>query len=398
MRTTLTLSILALIFFSGCDSNTKSNITEVKSPAGLNSSLPYLYTDNTGSVFMSWVEETGKQAQLKYASFDGDSWSSPAVIASDSTWFLNWADFPSIIAENGKPMAAHWLNKVPGGTYAYHINMATFDNSWEKTFTPHKDNTPTEHGFVSMTPATDSTFLALWLDGRKTTDRETHEYLDLSKAMTLRSALVHTKSGVKQTFLIDDSVCDCCNTSIVKTDKGFVAAYRNRAEGEIRDIYISTFADDNWSEPKAIYSDNWEIAACPVNGPSIDAHDKFVAVAWFTGANKKAAVKLAISQDYGETFGSPITLDNNAPLGRIDLNMTENKIWVSWLSPSVDAAELKIRSFTFEGVKNSESTLSDLSNSRSTGFPQISIAENGLLISYTDLSNDKPQVKTFVLK
>ncbi|MDZ7806934.1 MAG: hypothetical protein U5K71_07445 [Gracilimonas sp.] len=278
----LTTSLL----LAACTTTPETQFKEIPSPAGENSFYPRLFTDNTGTVYMSWMEEDSSSVtKLKYATFKGDTWSEPVEIAADSTWFVNWADYPAIIARNGKPMAAHWLDKVEGGTYAYHIKMKAYNEDWTNHFTPHTDNTPTEHGFVSMTPATDSSYMALWLDGRNTLDRAVDDYANMDKAMTLRAAHISTSGDIKQDFLIDESVCDCCQTAIVKTEKGFAAAYRNRSPDEIRDIYTTTLVEDKWAEPKPIHNDNWQIAACPVNGPAIDAYQNTVAVAWFTGAS-----------------------------------------------------------------------------------------------------------------
>ncbi len=51
-------------------------------------------------------------------------------------------------------MAAHWLAKKPGGTYAYDVMMSVSPTgrSWGTPFSPHDDGTPTEHGFVSLFP------------------------------------------------------------------------------------------------------------------------------------------------------------------------------------------------------------------------------------------------------
>lgn len=398
MRITLILSISIILLWFGCSTDATLKIKEIKSPAEPNSSLPRLFTDNTGTIFMSWVEEKQNLALLKYSTYKNNTWTEPETITQDSTWFLNWADFPSIIAQNGKPMASHWLNKVEGGTYAYNINMAVHNNSWSKAFTPHSDNTPTEHGFVSMTPVTDSTFIALWLDGRNTDNRKDDEYLDLNKSMTLHAALINSNSEIEQHFLVDESVCDCCNTSITKTDQGFIAAYRDRTEDEIRDIYVTSFVDGVWSEPVVVHADNWKIAACPVNGPAIDAKGSQVAVAWFTGTEGYPKVKMAISNNSGRTFSEPIVIDDASPLGRVDLNIAEDDLWVSWLASSAEDADLKIRSYSLDGNRKSEYTLPDPSNSRNTGFPQIAVQENGLLISYTDVTDSRPRVKTYLLE
>ena len=58
--------------------------------------------------------------------------------------------------------------------------------------------------------------------------------------------------------------------------------------------------------------------ACPVNG-AVAAAGERVAVAWFTGADKTPRVKLAFSNDAGETFGQPVAVDDGNPTGRVDV-------------------------------------------------------------------------------
>lgn len=398
MKSTLFLSFSIFLLIIGCDTDQRVIVNQVSSPASQNSSLPRLFTDNTGTVYMSWVEEADNMSYLKFSSFSRNTWSEPETINSDSTWFVNWADYPSIIAQNGTPLAAHWLNKVEGGPYAYHINMSAYDEEWSPAFTPHMDGTPTEHGFVSMTPASDSTYAAIWLDGRQTFDREDHQYSDLDKAMTLRGAVIKKGGELLDRFLIDDSVCDCCNTAITKTEKGFLAAYRNRTDQEIRDIYVTSYLDGSWTEPKPVHADNWSIGACPVNGPAVGAYGNTAAVAWFTGANGTPHVQFAISKDHGETFQDPISLDKNDPLGRVDLIMNDNRIWVSWLASGDDGAQLKINSYTLAGEEISSTTIDGLSRSRSSGFPHISEYGSGLMVAYTDVSEENPRIRTLILE
>ncbi|MDX1617486.1 MAG: hypothetical protein R3224_01785, partial [Balneolaceae bacterium] len=82
-------------------------VRRVESPAGPTSRLPYLAADDSGRVYMSWVERAGpSEVALKYSRLSGDMWSEPSVISTGSDWFVNWADFPSIAVQNGKPIAA----------------------------------------------------------------------------------------------------------------------------------------------------------------------------------------------------------------------------------------------------------------------------------------------------
>lgn len=398
MRQPLLLSFFILVMLAGCSSET-SPIYTITNPAGNSASLPRLFTDNTGTVFMSWVEVEADTARFKFAGFNGAGWSSPSTIASGTSWFLNWADFPSLIAANSQPFAAHWLHKIPGNSYSYNIEMATFGEEWSSSIIPHTDNTATEHGFVSMLPATDSTFLAIWLDGRNTAGRAHHQYSDISKAMTLRGAFIQagTFPSVIQEFALDPDICDCCHTTLVKTENGYLAAYRNRTADEVRDIYTVRYENGTWTGPAAIHDDNWQISACPVNGPAAASFANYVAVAWFTGADDMPRIKLSISTDNGARFGEPIIIEEISSLGRVDVEMNSDKIWLSWMNGIGDEASLQIQAFDLNGNKVAAYSIPGLAKSRNTGFPQITLAPGGLMVALTDISAEKPSVKTYFL-
>ncbi|MAL16483.1 MAG: hypothetical protein CL670_10100 [Balneola sp.] len=391
---------VALLFIIGCSEKEVATFTQIESPAGENSSLPRLFIDESGTVFMSWVEEKGNLAELKYSTFEDSFWSDPKVIAKDSTWFLNWADYPSIIARDGAPFAAHWLNKKTGGTYSYDVNISTYQNGdWASPIKPHEDETPTEHGFASMIPMSDSTFLAVWLDGRETENRDHNEYSNIEKAMTLRGAVIHKNGSILHKYLIDDSVCDCCSTSLTKTNDGYMLVYRDRTNEEIRDINYTKFKDGVWSEPKPIHSDNWKIAACPVNGPSVDSEDGTVAIAWFTGANEEPAVKLSVSNDDGKTFSEAILLDTKGPIGRVDVEVSDDKIWASWLSAEKPNGHLKIASFTKSGkLLETHIVEEGISSERQAGFPELEIVDRKLLVAYTEVIEKEKRVKNLIYK
>ncbi len=388
----LIISIFLFIAFS-CSSNKEYSVKDFPSPAGDNTSLPRLFTDNTGTVFLSWVENKDDSTLLFYSSLTNDKWTEPKLISKSDSWFVNWADFPSVIAKNGKAVAAHWLQKVPGGTYAYDVNIASSADNWKTVLTPHNDNTPTEHGFVSLTPVSDSTFLGIWLDGRNTVNAGGHgnHSSNLTSAMTLRSALIDNDLNILKSFLIDESVCDCCGTASVKTQNGYITAYRNRTENEVRDIYISRFTEGNWEKPSLVHNDNWVIAACPVNGPSIAAKGQTVAVAWYTGANDISRVKVAFSDDEGNSFQKPVILDNGNPLGRVDVEfLSKKELLVSWMERNMkdrSKAFFKAKRLSIEGEIKQEFEFSLMESSRKSGFPQISSYKNTIIAAWTDLSD-----------
>jgi hypothetical protein len=203
--------------------------------------------------------------------------------------------------------------------------------------------------------------------------------------------------------LIDESVCDCCGTAAVQTKNGFITAYRDRTENEIRDIYISRFINGKWEDPTTVHDDNWEIAACPVNGPSIDAKEESVAVAWFTGANDQTKVKLAFSNDEGLTFDLPILIDNGNPLGRVDVEFIEDgSVIVSWMERNMEdrsKAYFKGKKVSDSGKVLQEFEIAMMESSRRSGFPQISSYNNSIIAAWTNLGDPKsPKIEMVILE
>ncbi len=360
-------------------------------PAETGSRFPYLFTDNTGKLYMSWLTYIEEEIYaFEYATYDGTFWDVPPAVMVGTNFFVNWADFPSLVGLDGNAVAAHWLRKIEGGPYAYNVQIQFRDSvtgRWDTPITPHLDGTPTEHGFVSMQPLSESRVLAIWLDGRNTEGRGHGEYDDPEKAMMLRSAEISSDGEITRKRVIDAMVCDCCQTDLVPVEDGFIAVYRGRSEGEIRDILISRYSSETgeWSEPRTVHNDGWEIRACPVNGPRVVADGNHVAVVWFTEADEERKVLLARSADGGETFQEPITIASGEhTLGRADIVLgDEGIIYVTWLERRAEAGHVMMMRVNPDGSLNEPVLKGITSSSRSSGFPRIAKVDNEIIIAWT---------------
>ena len=119
-------------------------------------------------------------------------------------------------------------------------------------------------------------------------------------------------------------------------------AYRNRSADEVRDIYVSRFTGDAWTVPAPVHDDGWKIDGCPVNGPSISASDRHVAVAWFTAPKDEGHALVAFSRDAGRTFSAPVQVDDTASLGRVDVEqLADGSAVVGWIELAGDARRVQ---------------------------------------------------------
>ena len=361
------------------------------SPATGDAREPELSTTADGRIILSWVEKLDeKRYALRTALRDQAGWSEARTVAQGDNWFVNWADFPSVIALKDGSLAAHWLVKSGSATYAYDVNIALSKDggqTWTKPIVPHLDNTQTEHGFVSLIPLNDGRLGAIWLDGRNMKEmKDDHdEDKPLPVSMTLRYATIDADGQISDEAQLDERVCECCQTSATLSSDGVVAVYRDRSQNEVRDIYSVRKTNDSWGTPRAVHVDNWEINGCPVNGPAVAASNSNVAVAWFTGAGGKSAVKVAFSTDAGATFGNPIQVDDGETLGRVDLLLlSDNSVLVCWLSGTADGGAIKVRRVRASGTLGPPAVIAKTDISRSSGFPRMALLGNEVHFAWTE--------------
>src|SRR5690349_11374813 len=115
----ITLRIVALAILAGCaspEAAPTARVTMLPSPAGPGSGEPFLATDASGAVHMSWIERTGDSTHaVRYARLEGDRWSAPSTVIERKDLFVNWADFPSVIATPSGRLLVHWLQRSSNG-------------------------------------------------------------------------------------------------------------------------------------------------------------------------------------------------------------------------------------------------------------------------------------------
>jgi hypothetical protein len=365
-------------------------IHTTESPAGVDSREPELTAAKDGRVVLSWVEKVGTQRfALRFSRLEADRWSTPGTVAEGENWFINWADFPSVISLADGSLAAHWLVKSGSATYAYDVNVARSKDggkTWTTPVIPHTDKTQTEHGFVSLLPLSDGRVGAVWLDGRNLKGHaESDEHKPLPVSMTLRYAAIDSEGKLSEEAELDERVCECCQTSATLTSEGIVVVYRDRSEKEVRDISYVTRQDGSWTRPRAIHADNWEINGCPVNGPSIAADDRRVVVAWYTGANNSPRVKVAFSNDAGASFAAPIDVDDGETQGRVDvLLLPDGSALVCWLAGTVEGGSIKVRRVKPDGSLNTPAVIAKTDISRSSGFPRMARVGDEVHFAWTE--------------
>ena len=335
MNKNLSWTFLVLLIVYGC---TKDYILQpISLKATFQSSEPNLFTSLDGTTYLSFISTdlSSEESKLYFSTLDLDNlkWNKPSLINSSADWFVNWADFPRITANNLNGLSVHYLQKSGEDTYSYDIKVMNSSDggaNWSKPLKLHTDNTKTEHGFVS-TINYNNDFLSTYLDGRQN-ELAKHDK-GIKPQMTLRSTSYNVNGEILMDKLIDDRVCDCCQTDLGITKSNIpITVYRDRSENETRDIYYSFFKDSNWSIPAVVNNDKWIISGCPVNGPAISTFKNSSSVVWYTEEEGESKLKIAFSENIINGFDDPILINANDPLGRVDIEMiSETSSLISYM-------------------------------------------------------------------
>lgn len=416
MKFPLGLIFLAIMLHACHKNNNSLLIRELQMVSEGRVETPNWFLSPQNDLYLSWTEHLqDDQVSLRFRSWADSAWTETRTVATGQDWFVNWADFPALSVFPGSEfnLLAHFLQKRAGGkTYDYDVKLALSvdQGSHFRILEGLHDTIPAEHGFVTLLPFSYDKILVAWLDGSQmSSGTDDHQgpgdHMGHEGSMNLRAALVSVSGEIDQNQVIDDRVCECCQTDATMTGRGPVIIYRNRNELEERDIYSVRYVSGQWTAPQPVFEDHWIIPGCPVNGPAIASRGNQLAIAWYTEAGGQPTVKTIFSNNAGETYGQPVEIATGNTTGRVDIAWIDaGRVVVSYLEKTddknLDEALIKLTVLSPDGQILSDHKLAKTSAKRKSGFPVIESRDSTLYLAYTrilDSVNTKISVKEIVL-
>ena len=398
-------------------------VNEWPLPSRAGAAQPNLVSTPDGRVLLSWVSSVpGRRTALLFAALgDNGRWQSEArtIVVGDAL-MANWADVPHIMATPDGALWVHWLQKAGGGGYAADISLSrSVDGgfNWAAPVKVNQGEVVAEHGFASLWPASRDTLGVAWLDGRNNAaptpgddagkhDAKAHAKANGDDAKTmampatgrteLRATVFDRNFARSGERVVDPMTCDCCQTDLAITAKGPLLLYRDRSEGEIRDIAAVRYENDAWTAPIAVNADGWHMTACPINGPSAAADGNDVIAAWFTGADERPRVQLSRSTDAGDTWSAPVVLDKGeAVQGRVAVALDDDHAWVLWVREDDKGQSLWLSRRSPDLAKELQriEVAKLQGRGKATGFPQLATHDGNAYLVWTDIVDGAPLLK-----
>ena len=374
-----------------CASGFAQTLTQVAipNPSIAGSIQPNWAVAADGSALLSWVEPSKDGSlSLRYAVRKGSMWSEARTIAAGRKFWRHPAEIPELVTLPDGTLLAHWVEKgKETDTEAEYIYVSSSRDGihWTAPLMAHHDKGPVQHGLASIVASGPSEASILWLQALKGED---------GPVSLMRTTVGADGKEIKEEEL-DKDVCSCCPTSVVKTTKGLLVAYRGHNAKDIRDIFVLRFENGKWSTSKNLNPDKWEINACPVNAASAAAKDNRVAIAWYTEADDSPRVQLVFSSDAGATFTKPTKVSTGDALGYASTALnSDGGAFVSWLEESANSARVLARLVSPAGVAGPALQVAQ-GSWQSLGYPRLLRSGSETWIAWCDA---KTGVKTAQLK
>jgi hypothetical protein len=409
----------------------KPTIVMIPSPASNGGDHPQL-TASARGVLLSWIERRGTSTTLKFAERTGTGWTETRTVASGDEWSVSAIDAPSVLRLADGTLAAQWLQRSGSGMHANDVRLSYSKDgrTWASSFTPYREGTQSERLFASLFQMPGAGLGLIWLEGRtmapgtgivetsgpkhpaggdhahqQASGHKEHEgrggrgAMSVGGAMSVRFASFDTTWKQIAEMPIDARVCECCSTAAAVSSEGVLAAYRDRSTEEVRDISVSRFAQGRWSEPATVHADNWRIAMCPINGPSLSANGRSVAIAWYTVKQEQGQAYAAFSPDGGRSFGPPIRLDDGASLGRVDVEvLPDGSALATWIEFADGRSQFRARRVATDGARGVPVTVAGLAGGRGGGAPRVARHGDELVFAWTEADSGTMRVRTAVAR
>lgn len=304
-----------------------------------------------------------------------------------------------------------WVSKRGGAAV---IRAATSADGGS-TFGPARTITPAGltglRGWESAAMDEDGTLHAVWLDGRNATPHAAaapgavhgagghamhhgDSRQDIYHAMWRPSIASSGAEDVLVETPVASNVCFCCKTAIATRGRDVYVAWRHLFPGGVRDIAVARSADGGrtFTAPVRVSADNWQIDACPDDGPAIALDDQgALDVAWPTmvidGSTRRMAIFEATSRDGGATFSPRHRVDAataSAAHPRIAAGRGARTaiVWDE-LSDGIRRVMIRAR----DGVATAVST------GRVETYPAVAATREGFVVAWTDQSADRAVVR-----
>lgn len=283
--------------------------------------------DDSGRLWLARVEN--QQLWVSRSDDGGRRFSPPVAVSSQPEDIAADAENrPKIAVARGGTVLLTWSQSLPQ-KYAGNVRFARSTDGghlFSAPMTLNDDGRIGSHRFDSLAIDGAGRVAVVWLDGR---DRDAAR----EKGAAFAGSSVYLAQSVDNgTYFsanrkLTEHTCECCRTSLVWTEDGPVALWRNLYGTNTRDFALANLET---GKIRRATDDEWQIDACPHHGGglAVDGHGALHLV-WFTQGKTRQG--LFYKRIVGGSETQPMALgDPAAQAGHATVAAAGSMVLITW--------------------------------------------------------------------
>lgn len=324
--------------------------------------------DESGRLWRACVVE--QQVEVSYSDDLGRSFSTPVTVNPMPEKINLGGEYRPKIAVAGGRIYVSWnqaLEQRFSGNIRFAVSVDA-GKSFSSPMTVNVDPDPASfsHRFDALTATADGRVALAWIDKRGMAAAEKKSEKYTGAAIYTAESRDGGKTFEPNRKLADHS-CECCRLAIARDpDSTPVVMWRQVFGKNTRDFALARFG-----EPlQRVSEDGWNIDACPHHGGALAVDSKGSRhLAWFTGA--ESAPGLFYRRMDGETLTSPLTFgDPELQAGHPAVLAGEQRVFLAW--QEYDGKTTSIRARVSQDRGNTwGSPVTHASTAAAADYPQL---------------------------
>lgn len=392
--------LLVILIFVSCKKEKVNNEIEISqietiSNVSVHSECAFL-SKSKEEIFLAWTEELETGNVLVYKKFENDKFSDKTTINTTVGLQSHHESMAKIAKTKGGILYCLFRISAPtkynkyGGALFYSISNDD-GVTWSEKVKLVSDEKSTSQSFYDLTQLENGELGLTWLDNRFSTKEK--------RGSTLFFTSTDGEFGFHKEKPIAFNTCQCCRTDIKVSDGEVKIAFRNIIEGGIRDMFYLTSNDngENFTQSKRISVDKWEIDGCPHTGPSISSDKNKTGVVWFTAGQGNKGLFFAEKNKMQGAFNKRVEVSENGTHPQM-VSSKGNYYIVYDEYYSLDNTTFQQIKLLKKKVFGPDEFFEITPKGTMNSHPVLEkINENQLLVSWTNLDNEKKKVQVVVI-
>ena len=318
------------------------------------------------------VDAADKHVRLRYSDDFGTTFSAPVVVNAQPEQIYDRSENrPKLAIGTHGELYVTWSQSLAKPWTGFVRFARSMDDGahFSVPVTVHVDRSQIGHTFDALAVDGKGRVVVAWIDKRDAETASAQGKPYLGAALYYSWSNDQGRTFAPERKLLDHS-CDCCRIELTRTPKGDIAAFFRSIFGDnIRDhAYAVLHADAQPDKIERATFDNWQIAACPRQGPGLAiAADGTRHAVWYVAKDTPTIWYGQLDPGHPPHHAQAIA---SAGASHADVAVDGSTVWVTWNQVDAQGYTLMLRRSSDAGT-HFDNPKALATTASSAGSPQL---------------------------